>query len=53
MTICLNLDFIKSGKILFLAGILDAILGFSARTTHRKIMPAVSDTTDLGEHFGV
>ena len=36
-----------------MAAILDAILDFSARTKHLQFMPAVQDTIDIAEHFGI
>ena len=40
-------------KIFFLATILDAFLDFSARHQLCQFMPAVSETTDYAEYFGI
>ena len=42
---------LKKKKKVFLATILNAILDFSARHQLCQFMPAVSETTDYGEHL--
>ena len=48
-----ELIYLEKNKIFFLATILDAILDFSARHQLFQFMPAVSETKDYAEHFGI
>ena len=48
-----ELIYLEKNKIFFLATILDAFLDFSARHQLCQFMPAVSETTDYAEHFGI